>query len=240
METGCDWRIFLVDVRRIDFDGAELFIHADGDWRGFRSGACAKEPETAKWIKRTAHPGSVFFDIGACVGSYSLIAAALGAAVHAFEPVAPNYAELQLNIWLNRSSSITAWPVACAAQNGPLAIDLSSPQPGAASHSMHSTVLSDPVNSPISQSAIGMTLDRFIREFALPQPSDIKIDVDGGEVGVVEGARDTLRDVRSVMVEVSPDTAESVAAILLAAGLEQTGSWPRSGRQSNQLYERNE
>ena len=100
------------DIRRIDFDERELFIYAAGDWRGFRSGACAKEPETARWIRRTAHPGSVFYDIGACVGSYSLIAAALGASVHAFEPSALNYAQLQLNAWLNEAEALTAWPVA--------------------------------------------------------------------------------------------------------------------------------
>ena len=34
-----------VAVRRTDFLERELVIRADGDWRGFRSAACAKEIE---------------------------------------------------------------------------------------------------------------------------------------------------------------------------------------------------
>lgn len=227
-----------MDVRRIDFEDAELFIRTEGDWRGFRSGACAKESETAIWIRRVATAGSVFFDIGACVGSYSLIADALGATVHAFEPVALNYSQLQANIWLNRSQRISAWPVACADKTGPLSISLSSPTPGAASHTVSNARGSNDNKQNVTQVALGIGLDRFIKDFELPDPTDIKLDVDGGEVAALEGAREVLRYVRSVMVEVSPDSAPSVAAILLAAGLEQTGSWPRTGNQSNHLYER--
>lgn len=232
------------DIRRIDFDERELFIYAAGDWRGFRSGACAKEPETVRWIRRIVHPGSVFYDIGACVGSYSLIAAALGASVHAFEPSALNYAQLQLNAWLNETSALTAWPVALSSEIAPLRIGLSSLEAGAASHDV-----SDP-GHPLpesagahragraEQAAIGITLDEFAARFHLPPPTAIKIDVDGGEVLVLEGARETIKAASSVMVEVSSQSAPSVAAILLAAGLEETGSWPRTGGQSNHLFER--
>ncbi len=227
-----------MDVRRIDFDGADLFIKADGDWRGFRSGACAKESETTDWIRRVASAGSVFFDIGACVGSYSLIAHSLGATVHAFEPVALNYAQLQSNIWLNNSSSITAWPVACVDRSKPLTINFSSTAAGAASHDVQDAQRPNSDEQRVTQSAIGINLDQFIGEFRLPDPTDIKLDVDGGEVLALEGARSTLRYVRSVMVEACPDTEPSVAAILLAAGLEQTEKWPRTGNQSNHLFER--
>lgn len=228
-----------LDVRRIDFEGTDLFIAATGDWRGFRSGACAKEPETADWIRRVAGRGAVFFDIGACVGSYSLIADALGATVHAFEPVANNYAQLQTNIWLNGCERISAWPVACAAKTGPLTVTLSSPTPGAASHTVNGATGTNDDGQRVTQKALGIDLDGFIEDFRLPDPTDVKLDVDGGEVAVLEGARQALRTVRSIMVEVSPDSAPSVAAILLAAGLEQTGSWRRTGNQSNHLFERN-
>ena len=123
-----------MNVRRIDFAGADLFIHAEGDYRGYRSGACAKEPETADWLRCVIGEGSAFYDIGACVGSYSLVAAALGGRVHAFEPVAPNFAQLQSNIWLNGFEQISAWPVALTARTGAVSMRLSSPAAGAASH----------------------------------------------------------------------------------------------------------
>jgi FkbM family methyltransferase len=228
----------------MDFDESELFIHAEGDWRNFRSHACAKEPETASWIRRVISPDSVFYDIGACVGSYSLIASALGATIHAFEPSALNYSQLQKNTWLNRSVDLTAWPVALTSKTTPLRIGLSSLQAGAASHDVsefgnrpdHRYALQE--TERVEQSAIGFALDEFASMFHLPQPTDIKIDVDGGEVSVLEGARKTIKLARSVMVEVDSQSAESVAAILLAAGLEETGSWPRTGGQSNHLFER--
>lgn len=227
------------DLRRIDFDEQDLFIHAAGDWRGFRSQACVKEPETISWIRRVVQSGSVFFDIGACVGSYSLIAAALGATVHAFEPVALNYAQLQANAWLNNTQSLTVWPVALMSETTPVRIRLSSLAAGAASHDVHGD------NYPIAsgaekpeQAAIGISLDEFVTRFRLPSPGVIKIDVDGGEASVLEGARHSIRSASSVMVEASSDTAPSVAAILVAAGLEETGTWPRSGGQSNHLFER--
>ncbi len=227
-----------MEIRRLDFDGADLLIQAEGDWRGFRSAACAKEPETAKWIRRTVTPSTVFFDIGACVGSYSLIAASIGATVHAFEPVAANYNQLQTNIWINSAEQISAWPIACTESETPLSIEIASPAPGAASHRVRTGDYPAHNEQAKVQRAIGFSLDRFIDQYRIQPPTDLKVDVDGGEVEALAGARNALRSARSVMVEVNPETAPSVAAILTAAGLEHAGKWPRTGNQSNHLFER--
>jgi FkbM family methyltransferase len=227
-----------VAVRHIDFPERELVIRADGDWRGFRSGACAKEPETAAWLREVIAQGAVFYDIGACVGSYALIAAALGAEVHAFEPVAINFAHLQHNAWLNGLQNFHAWPVALMSATSPLEFALSSPLPGAASHRVV-TQASETANSPaLTQPALGFALDDFVAKFTLPKPEHVKIDVDGNEVSVLEGARRTLRSARTVMLEADPQSSPSAAAVLAAAGLEQSQSWPRSGRQRNYLFRR--
>lgn len=229
-----------VSVRRIDFEDAELFIRADGDWRGFRSNACAKEPETAQWLRESIKPGDVFFDIGACVGSYSLIAASLGATVHAFEPMALNYSHLQQNIWLNNVENITAWPIALSAETGLVRFALSTPIAGAASHTQlenGETSVID-ANKTVTQTALAFTLDELIATFQLPAPDHIKIDVDGAEDMVAEGARETLRKTRSVMIETSKDTEAAVITILTASGLEHEASWPRTAGQSNHLFRR--
>lgn len=229
----------MANIRQIDFAGAELFVHAEGDWRGFRSRACAKEPETASWLRDVIADGTVFFDIGACVGSYSLIAASLGATVHAFEPVAVNYAQLQRNLWLNRTVGTSAWPIALASQNGPVIINLSSTNPGAASHDVWpNTATRASHDTGPTQVAMGMKLDDFSGMFGLPAARHIKIDVDGGEVDVLEGARASLRTVRSVMIETDATRLPDVSAILNGAGLVKTGSWERSGGQRNHLFQR--
>lgn len=56
-----------------------------------------KEPETVNWIKKFDKE-SVFFDIGANVGIYSLFAAKLNHKTVSFEPESHNFAALNINI----------------------------------------------------------------------------------------------------------------------------------------------
>ena len=64
-----------------------------------------KEPDSLKWIDRM-EPGTVFWDIGANVGTLSLYAAARGDLdVLAFEPAAVNYYNLAANCELNGFTS---------------------------------------------------------------------------------------------------------------------------------------
>ena len=51
------------------------------------------------------------------------------------------------------------------------------------------------------QAMVGYTIDEFVASFAPPFPNHLKIDVDGIEDRVIEGARETLSDkrVRSVL-----------------------------------------
>jgi len=55
------------------------------------------------------------------------------------------------------------------------------------------------------QGMIGFSVDDFIRQFHPPFPNYIKIDVDGLEWAILQGAKETLRDsrLRSLMVELS-------------------------------------
>jgi len=66
-------------------------------------------------------------------------------------------------------------------------------------------------------------LDEFIGSRNLPQPSYLKIDVDGSEVGLVRGAAKTLHDkkLRSLMFELNTrDSSYSqLVDALDAAGL---------------------
>ena len=61
----------------------------------------SKEPETIEWIKSFEN-NSIFWDIGANIGLYSLYAAIINnSKVFAFEPAASNYFCLCKNIELN-------------------------------------------------------------------------------------------------------------------------------------------
>ena len=61
------------------------------------------EPDMVEWLKNMLVPGDVFWDIGANVGAYSILAAKLcpGAQVFSFEPFIPTFAHLWENVVLN-------------------------------------------------------------------------------------------------------------------------------------------
>jgi len=64
------------------------------------------------------------------------------------------------------------------------------------------------------QGAIVFSLDEFVSQFNGPKPNHIKIDTDGFEVAVVEGALQTFisDSVKSVLIEIT-DVGEAEARI---------------------------
>jgi len=220
-----------VNVRKLDFPDRDLFILADGDWRGYRSTPCAKEPETVEWI-RSFDEDSVLWDVGASVGPYSLIAAALGHLVYAFEPFAPSYGHLVQNLWLNRSldGSLFALPVAFDSESKWQDFYAASSIPGSASHGPVGEKLAHPVQSITADEAADIWTP----------PDHVKIDVDGAELGVIEGGRTLWRQVDSILIESEPPTIDDITVILQGAGLEMVNSWKRMGdtKQHNYLFRR--
>lgn len=98
-----------------------------------------KEPETVSWLKQHMRPHTVFWDVGANVGLFSLYAAALqpGCRILAFEPAAHNYASLCDNILLNNAANILPFSVALG--GGELAFDelhLSTMESGSSIHNI--------------------------------------------------------------------------------------------------------
>lgn len=165
-----------------------------------------KEPITIKWIEGMA-PGEILFDVGANVGMYSVWAAKRGVQVYAFEPEAGNYDLLCRNLALND----LAVPAYCLAVSDRTSIDLlhlSQREAGHSCHSFGAAVNFDlrPRKGP-TQGAVAMPIDELVRR-GLPQPDHIKIDVDGFEHKVIAGARKTLENVKSVLVELNPTMKE--------------------------------
>jgi hypothetical protein len=76
------------------------------------------------------------------------------------------------------------------------------------------------------QPVLAFRLDDLVREFELRPPTHLKLDVDGAELAMLQGAAVTLRStsLRSVLVEVteSQADAEPILALLTGAGFEVT------------------
>ncbi|MEW6404497.1 MAG: FkbM family methyltransferase, partial [Chloroflexota bacterium] len=69
------------------------------------------EPRELALVKSIVEPGMVFFDVGANIGLYSLVASRLVGeigVVHTFEPAGFTYETLLTNLRLNGTTNVTA------------------------------------------------------------------------------------------------------------------------------------
>ncbi len=166
---------------RLDYDSAEIKMRVNNCAQLTRLNACAKEPETVEWIEENLKPGEIFYDIGAHVGAYSFVAwsvAKKDCKIYAFEPCSEIFPVLKSNIHLNNAEKeILAFPVALGKKTEKL------------------------------NDFLFFRLDDFIHLFALDPPNHIKIDVDGPELSVLEGAPETLSlpGLHSILIEVDEE-----------------------------------
>lgn len=168
-----------------------------------------KEPETVKWIAGF-NDQEIFFDIGANMGLYTIFAAVhRNAKVFAFEPESGNFALLNRNIRINGlSENVVAW---CCALSDDFKIDklymrgVDIAQSGHEFGAEVDTALR-PKKALFAQGSIGYSLDGIIKTGAVPIPNHVKIDVDGIEHLIVNGAINTFaeKNVKSVLIEISP------------------------------------
>tara|TARA_X000000950_G_scaffold229307_2_gene277138 strand:- start:7012 stop:7878 length:867 start_codon:yes stop_codon:yes gene_type:complete len=166
-----------------------------------------KEPETIEWIE-SFEKNEKLLDVGANVGIYSLFAASLGIKVLAIEPEALNYAMLNLNIRVNNFNSlIKAFCISLHNKNivDYLNISASRADWGAAQNNFNNNIdwtgkrTFDPVHV---QGSSGMTVDYFLNNIS-HEINHIKIDVDGNEFLITQGAKETFnsRFLKSVLIE---------------------------------------
>ena len=196
--------------------------------QSFRIHAAAKESWTTNWLREIPR-GSVLYDLGANVGSYALLAIALGHQVVALEPGYANYARLcdnlVLNNWLDKCVPIQA---AVAGQTRLDWFQYRDLTAGAASH----TIGQPPGQKPIwfhRQAVQVWRLDDLIATFKLPQPHYLKLDIDGGESQALAGAEQTLKGVQGMMAEVKPQQEADILAYLAKRGFELVGRFDERG-----------
>jgi len=161
--------------------------------RYFRS----TEPETSRFFESALGPGSVFFDCGSHIGFYTLQAAAQGARVVAFEPTPSTFDRLVANVAANGFGEVDCRNVALADTPGRLTIR------GFRGSNFGMNTLAETVGLPIGECEV-VRLD----DLDLPVPTLIKVDVEGSEVALLQGAEQTIRRHRpTIVMEVSGHTA---------------------------------
>ncbi len=166
-----------------------------------------KEPETNKWIEGIPADG-VFYDVGANVGIFTVLASAYCKKVFAFEPVALNYSVLNQNLAINRlDKNTTAYCLAISDKSSFDTMRLSSNVIGSAHHSfgVDRDACHNEFSPVFKQGSFGVALDDLVYTYKFECPTYLKIDVDGNEHLVIGGAAQLLKDQRlkSVLIELN-------------------------------------
>jgi len=201
-------KILRQNKKEVYFEGKKIIISTPNFLCFYRAKTFAsKEPETLNWIKAMPN-NSVFWDVGANIGLYSLAAAAVKKArTFSFEPSPFNYQVLVKNIYLNKlSNSLVAIPIPLSDLNHQAQLSMSDVLMGGALSTFGQDYGYDgkKLTSKLRFQTCGFQGDCLADLLDLEAPKYIKIDVDGIEHLILAGCRKLLKKVRSVLVEVSP------------------------------------
>ena len=169
-----------------------------------------KEPETISWINEFKER-SIFWDIGANVGLYSIYAASKRERikVFSFEPSSSNLRTLSRNISINNlQNKINIVPFALSKnKNKFLLLKESSFNEGGALNSfgVNYNFSGKKFFSKNSYNTFGTSLDNLIKLKILKVPNYIKIDVDGIEDLILAGAKNLLlnKKIKSILIEIN-------------------------------------
>jgi len=187
----------------------------------------AKEPGTCNWIKSMVKPGEVFFDIGANIGVYTIMAArrvSPGGKVYSFEPHVANLRRLIDNVIYNNLQT-TVVPCGCPLhfeeRVSDFVYDSARAGTSKSQFGMVDTAMPNAPELTISELKFSTTVDRLLESGFIRTPQHIKIDVDGNELFILQGMKrllDSAHKPLTIQVEINPPHEEGIGAFMRAHG----------------------
>jgi FkbM family methyltransferase len=171
--------------------------------------------------------GKVFYDVGANIGWYSLLAARVvgpGGRVLAFEPSLSNASLAQHNASVNRFANVTVVCAALTDEDGWLTfLDKGNLQGRLDKDDFEAQA---EFRAKRDQRVLGRSpvpvarLDSWLEQTGQPVPDVVKIEVEGAELGVLRGMARTIAASGPTLVIELHRTSQAVADFLDAAGYE--------------------
>jgi FkbM family methyltransferase len=174
-----------------------------------------KEKETIKWVESISS-NDVLWDIGANIGQYCIYGAKLhGVRCIAIEPEAQNFAMLTSNILVNElSKQITAYPIGLSSNAEYKTIDCNY-EPATSFNSI--------LRESHTKNGIWTdTIDNLVLNHNFPQPTYVKLDVDGVEHEILKGGEKVLRNVKSILVELHKEKDTEAIELIQSWGFRLT------------------
>ena len=205
------------NIKQIRLDNDILLFYEVNSITKYRNDSFFnKEPETLEWLSKFPKK-SVFWDVGANVGLYSIYAGKTkNCEVTAIEPSVFNLELLAKNIYLNSlNHQINILPFGLSKKSFITNFHSSSILNGAAlsslevisKKSMHKPTYQCDYKIPV------LTLDLINSIFNISNPEYLKIDVDGLEYEILLGAKSVLANLKSLLIEVDEKDSQKVKKI---------------------------
>lgn len=198
----------------------------------------SKEPETLDWIEKNFASSDVVYDVGANIGLYTLYAARFAKCkVFAFEPESQNFGRLMANIVHNKlCDKVISYSLAVSDESKLDVLHVGSMDAGHALHnfgSPNTQYHGDNYKAPILQGSMSITVDELWMKWGLPQPTHIKVDVDGLEEQIIRGALKTLSNpkCKTILVEINTEPGKEaqhpIVQMITSCGMKQVGKFRR-------------
>ncbi len=165
------------------------------------------EKAEAMYVSKFLKPGMVFFDLGANLGQYTLLAATcvgIDGRVHSFEPSDRMFSELEYNVNLNDLSHICILNKVAVSNTAGQA-KFSRYEPGAEVFGSLGAQQRD--NKVIIDHDIvnTITLDAYVENKKINHIDLIKVDIEGAELLAMQGAKNILAksDAPGILIEMA-------------------------------------
>lgn len=156
------------------------------------------ENKELEYARNALNPGDTAFDVGANIGLFSLVLAqAVGSSgtVIAFEPLPSNAGRAEANLNLNRLSNAQVLVTAVGAEDGVGQLNMAEdPAYPSIQCVAENQGTGQCLRVPIAR------LDTVWRQMGSPSVKCVKIDVEGAELEVLQGATDLLLSCRPLLI----------------------------------------
>jgi FkbM family methyltransferase len=189
-----------------------LCFNINSDLEEYRiSSIFEKEPETIAWIDSICNSNSVFYDIGANIGIYTLYMNYKNPMMQmfCFEPVQNNFSSLQNNIILNGAKNVHPFNIALSNNNMITNLFISDTRNGNSGAQIEAPIneKGESFEAKKIEKILSFSLDYLVNNLNFPQPNFIKIDVDGHENEILDGMKVALgnEQLKSLLIEFNAD-----------------------------------
>lgn len=177
-----------------------------------------REPIATGHIMRLLRSDDVVLEVGANLGYYALLESRMCKTVYAVEPHPENFMRLNANIALNAYKNIESFNIAFGAETGEIPMHCSELSNW---HSCRDAVAGEEGTITVPC----MRVDDFL--VGRQAPTFVKMDVEGFELEVLKGAREALKHIRCLFMEIHGDILSHVEIrevldIIRLSGLESS------------------